>query len=224
MTLPVYIINFNRLTPLQGMVSYFRGIQEVEPIVVDNASTYPPLLRWYQACDIEVIRMQYNYGPRVVWETGFPVRGYYAVTDSDLDLSHCPLDVFDVLMKGFNTHQVIKSGVSLEIDDLPYDFELSDKTIEWESRFWKDKADPHFYHAGVDTTLALYHSKYPYNKRNWTDPAIRSDRPYTARHIPWYCSHKRLSEEDKYYLHSARRWSTWGSQIKRLMKQKLMLY
>jgi hypothetical protein len=51
------------------MVEYFQSIY-VEPIIVDNASTYPPLLSWYETNPCKVIRLSINCGHRAPWEQG----------------------------------------------------------------------------------------------------------------------------------------------------------
>src|SRR5512139_1795296 len=99
MMVPIYINNRNRLTTTRRMVEYLRDVPGALPIVVDNASTYGPLLEWYQNCECEVIRMGGNIGPHAPWFVRDLVRGapYYVVTDADLDLADVPIDVLEVL-------------------------------------------------------------------------------------------------------------------------------
>jgi hypothetical protein len=52
------------------MVEYLQRVPNALPIVVDNDSTYPPLLEWYKTCDCEVILLGVNSGPRAPWESG----------------------------------------------------------------------------------------------------------------------------------------------------------
>jgi hypothetical protein len=43
----------------------------------------------------------------------------------------------------------------------------------------------------------------------WIQPALRADRPYTARHVPWY---RIMDEEELYYETHADH--TWASTTK----------
>ena len=83
-----YIISRNRLTLTVNMADWLADF--VEPIIVDNDSDYPPLLRYYETCLYKVIRVDTNLGSEVIWKTGI-VDDYssgesYLVTDPDLDM------------------------------------------------------------------------------------------------------------------------------------------
>jgi hypothetical protein len=208
--IPIYINNFNRLTTTRNMVEYLLSVPDALPIVVDNASTYPPLLEWYRHhCPAEVIRLGNNHGPHAPWafERGMARNaGYYVVTDSDLDLSGVPTDLLQVLRNGLKMHpKRVKAGLSLEVRDLPEQFESTTIVRKWEARFWVKRVDSFWWDANVDTTFAMYKAG-----TSWAAvwPALRADRPYTARHVPWY---RVESEEEKYFdEHADKRWSTWA--------------
>ncbi len=211
--IPIYIISFNRLSYLKQILEFVHQLPDSVPIIVDNDSSYMPLLEWYEHCDEEIISMDSNYGHLVVWEQDILSRnrdrfgyGNYVVTDPDLDFSSCPTDVLFLLDEGLKRYPwAIKAGVSLEINDIPSDFPFRNWKVDWESRFWKDSLDGQFFRAATDTTFALYRGNEPFRKGvgNWLGPAIRSNRPYTARHLPWYCSISNLTEEDVYYISHA---------------------
>jgi len=211
---PVYINNRNRLTTTRGLIDYLRNVPGAYPIIVDNASTYPPLLAWYDRCGVEIVYCVFNIGPRAPWLIGHPLMSsyaHYAVTDSDLDLAGVPIDLFDVLRRGLDQHpRPVKAGLSLEISDLPIDIESTAVIRTWEDQFWQ-RFHNGWWQADVDTTFALYRSGVDWPGRHWPGlhPAVRADRPYTARHMPWYRAN---TEEDRYYeQHVDPRWSTWSN-------------
>jgi hypothetical protein len=222
--IPIYINNFNRLTTTRNMVEYLQAVPEALPIIVDNASTYPPLLEWYQNCPCEVSRLNRNHGPNAPWlmfKRGMG-RGsdYYVVTDSDLDLSGVPADLLQMLRNGLTMHpRRIKAGLSLEVRDLPEQFESTTIIRKWEARFWQKRVDALWWDANVDTTFALYRVADGVCNNVW--PALRADRPYTARHVPWY----RLdSEEERYFdEHADTRWSTWAGWDRENPARKVVL-
>jgi hypothetical protein len=193
------------------MAEYLLAIPDAAVIILDNDSTYPPLLDWYQReCRVEVVRVGCNGGPYALWKHVYRSnlqaisRGAenYVLTDSDLDLSLVPLDVLDVLADGLRTHSfAIKAGLSLEIIGIP------ERNRGAEATYWRHRVDRMWWRAVVDTTFAMYR-----HGSDWGGygPAIRSDRPYTARHLPYYVTPDNITEEDQYYLSHCERWySTW---------------
>lgn len=113
--IPVYITSFNNVTDLRTLVDYVLRLPSAMPIVIDNASTYPPLLEWLQRTSVPVVRLKENIGHRSPWLADIVKYGdahrryfdsrYYVVTDFDLDMSKCPLDVISVLIEGFEKYQ-----------------------------------------------------------------------------------------------------------------------
>lgn len=199
--IPVFLISHNRLTCLSTMVEQLGRFPGVRPVVVDNASTYPPLLNYLDRVDVEVVRLGEHLGKHAPWLTGlvFEEGPYYAVSDPDLDLSGCPSDLFEVLRRALDAHPwAIKCGPSLEIDDIPGDRPWRDQVVGWERQFWSRRLDAGHFRAAIDTTLALYRSATAFAPDAWTAPAIRCDRPYTVRHTPWYSAE--VTEEDRYYV------------------------
>jgi hypothetical protein len=60
--IPVIINNYNRLTSLKLLIASLekRGYQNI--IIVDNNSTYQPLLDYYKSCRYRLIRLEKNLG------------------------------------------------------------------------------------------------------------------------------------------------------------------
>jgi hypothetical protein len=210
-TTKAFIINFNRLTYLRDMVEWCQA-HGLEPIVVDNASDYPPLLEYYADHPCEIIRMPKNYGHVVMWHELFPLpKERFIITDPDLDMSGVPDDFLAMMNKGLDRHYVPKCGLSLEIADLP-DNDEGAFIRKIEGVFWDNPLDDLFFDAKVDTTFSLYREGMNY----YTIEGIRTNRPYTARHYSWYYTDfNSLPEDEKNYYRTA---NDSASGKKRLMK------
>jgi hypothetical protein len=217
---PIWINNRNRLTTTRNMVEYLHGVAGAIPIIVDNASTYPPLLEWYRSYLGQVVLLQHNVGAFAPWRIGIDLSmgwGYYVVTDSDLDISRIPLDLLEKLQSGLDTYpHIVKAGLSLEVNDLPpWEAIGLSENSNWESPYWQRKTPDGWWIADTDTTFAMYRGNW-HSETQVVTPALRSDRPYTARHIPWY---RIMDEEELYYeSHADLAWATTAkawSKVKR---------
>lgn len=208
-SVPIYLTSFNLLTWLRGMCDRLSQIPQARIIIVDNASTYEPLLDWYRSCPYAVYRCHENLGPLAAWKSGvvWDWRGgdYYVVSDPDLDLADVPLDMIDRLEEAFvRWGTVQKAGLSLKVDDLPDHFPQKEEVLKWEARHWRDRLDGEFFHAAPDTTLALYNRKRPCVSPRQAMCAVRAAPPYEARHLPWYIKSSDVPEEFLLYARTAR--------------------
>lgn len=213
-----FIISYNRLTPLKKMCD-FLYTNGCEPIIIDNASTYPPLLEWLSNCPYEVHLRTTNGGHQVLWNElpHLITERYYIVTDHDLDISAIPTDFVKHLMNGLRLFpQVMKAGLSLSLDGLPEN-EYTKEVINWERKFWETELRNGFYLSDIDTTFALYDSQRNFGKlpNDKFFKAVRSDKPYTAIHLPWYNTLENMSEEETYYL--ANTGTYWAGKFKELI-------
>lgn len=198
------IINFNRLL-LPVKLAEWVAQRGVEPVFIDNNSTYPPLLEYYQSCPFRVLRLVSNYGHTVLWQ--YPVletlniKERFIYTDPDLDLSGVPDDFLEVMNEGLNRYpNYSKCGLSLEINDLPDTEEGNFIRVGPEAPYWNRPLDDLYFHADTDTTFALY--QYPIGP--YGHSAIRTNRPYTAKHIPWYYTKiEDLPDDEQYYYLTA---------------------
>jgi hypothetical protein len=210
--IPVIINNFNRLTYLRNLIVWLEKAGMNNIYIIDNLSTYPPLLEFYQKTKYTVFRLDKNLGHDALWKTHLQMlfcKNYYIYTDPDiLPLNECPVDFINHFYKILedNPHYD-KVGFGLKIDDLPDFYEHKFKVIEWESQYWTNKIGVNLYHANIDTTFALYRPN-TYDQR-W-DKAIRTDFPYLARHLPWYLDKNNLNEEESYYRNNASGVSSWN--------------
>lgn len=211
--IPVYVNVFNRLTTTCKLCEQIAALDNAVPIIIDNASTWEPLLEWYKDCPFEVIRLDMNLGHHAPWITGItnrPNNGVYCVTDCDLDLEGIPSDLMQVLRDPLASWRMppVKSGVALRIDDLP---EWQTTVKEWESRFWRNRIRGSYYLAPIDTTLAMYRSGTPHRSalRVAGVRATRVAGEYTARHVPWYLDPTNLDEENANYFATANDSNSW---------------
>jgi hypothetical protein len=205
MKLPVFIIMHDLVTWPKAMLTHLTQVTEVRPVLVDNASTYEPLLDYYKECPFEVVRLAENIGHHAPWIADLVTSrtdDLYVVTDPDLDISGVPIDVLDHLTKGLRDYpDVTKAGLSIEVDDIPYDFPKRAEVLSWESPFWTCPIDDLWYGAPVDTTFAMYSLAKGYEARHVG--GIRAARPYTARHLPFYLTRETMTEEYRYYMDHA---------------------
>lgn len=202
--IPLFVIAYNRVAYLERLITWLEVAGYKNIHIVDNASVYPPLLDYLRKSTHHVHRMDRNYGHRVVWDCGqfdaILQNEFYAVTDCDvLPVEDCPAHAvghFYQVLQQYPNHT--KVGFSLKIDDLPDCYSFKQNVIKWENQFWNKTIVDGLFEAQIDTTFALYRPGiYPKDSRWWN--AIRTDHPFTARHLPWYQDSSSLSEEERFY-------------------------
>lgn len=226
---PVFIISYNRVSYLKAMVQWLENYGLNNIIIVDNNSTYPPLLDYLSVTPYRVVRVFENFGHLVVWKCGLfndiLRKNYYIVTDPDvLPDQSCP---HDAVLRFYNMLQdyphITKSGFSLKIDDLPAYFPIRDIVLEMEKRFWtKPTPDGEGYFAHIDTTFALYRPGIFPEDGAWFD-GVRLAPPYIAQHMPWYENPAELDDESLFYQHSTKpEASMWSVHDAVALKQENM--
>lgn len=213
-----FIIAYNRLTMLKNLAENLTQAG-LEVIIIDNASTYEPLLEWYKTNPYFIVRMDKNYGHQVLFNQcpELITDRYYIVTDHDLDISHLPSNWVDVLRKGLDLFpNVIKSGLSLRIDDLPEN-NYTKEVISWEIKYWERELRDGFYLSEIDTTLAMYDKTRDFGKlpNDRFFSAVRADKPYESLHLPWYNTLENMDDEEKYY--SEHTGTYWNEKFKALI-------
>ena len=211
----LYVNNFNLLSWPKALCADAVRLG-LTPVIVDNGSTYAPLLQWYGACPWRVVRLSQNLGSLAPWRAGIVDADgdkEYAVTDPDLDLSGVPDDVLARLCDALDTHPwALKVGLSLEIDDLPESFPLRREVQTWERRFWSEPLPDGNFRAPIDTTFAVYRRTRMQTLS--TEPAVRLGRPHTARHLPWYVTRETLTEEFEQYLRTTTAQTHWSIMLR----------
>jgi hypothetical protein len=203
---PVVINCRDRLQPLTELVAWLERADQGPILLVDNDSTYPPLLDYYQRTPHEVIRLGHNAGPYAPWTSGVVAERlagrWYAATDPDIVPDEgCPLDALGFFYEALQRYPAYpKAGFGLRVDDLPGHYRFAAEVRDWERRFWADALEPGLYAAPIDTTFALYRPGVGFQ----IDAAIRTGTPYTARHTAWYADSDDPSEEERWYRARAR--------------------
>lgn len=219
MSIPVLIINYNQLYFLKKQVEFYikRGFQNI--VIIDNQSTYPPLLEYYKELEksVSVEFMNHNYGHKVFFESDNLQKkygkGYYIITDADVvPNSNLPEDFMLQLIRYLDKYfrACIKVGFALRLDDIPDYYPLKQNVITWEHQFWKFEIDNNVFKADIDTTFALYKPGYPkkFNNLKFTK-GFRIGGNFTAKHGGWYLDKDNLSDENKYYFKHCNHSSSW---------------
>lgn len=167
-------------------------------LLIDSASSYPPLLDYYESCPYPVHRCTDNVGNRSPWALGLvPQDEPYVVTDCDvLPDQGCPEDVYDhlgELVARFGEEP--KVGLGLRLDDLPVQYSARRIVQKNESQFWEKEVSPGIFRAEVDTTFAPYPPGRPF-----VIGGLRTGPPYLARHLTWYIDDSDLDEDEAHYM------------------------
>ena len=224
-SIPIFLLNFNRLTSLKNLINWFSSLQpKTSVVIVDSASTMPELLEYYtqieKKSNVQVIRSTKNYHDNRVLITAVQsVKNvnYYIVSDTDLEpYPSTPKDILSTLINKLNENpEVNHVGPSLEINDIPDHYPFKEDIKLWETRFWADAEDETSFKAHLDTTFSAYRgtSSIHHSKK-----ALRLNRPYSLKHIDWYVNPENLSDEYKYMLRHCNSRSTWNTKIKMHLK------
>ena len=206
---PIFVLSYNRLTCLKKLIDYLCECGYSENIVIiDNASTYPPLLNYLTNTKLKVVRLPKNYGHLALWKSrcfeDIITRIPFVLTDCDIiPDEHCPKDFLQYFYQVLRSDSsVTKVGFALSISDIPAEYNRKDEVVLWEMQHWLNPCkNKDFYRTPIDTTFALYRPNIkPYMKKWWA--SLRSNYPYIARHYPWYITCKSEPEviaEERYY-------------------------
>lgn len=218
--IPIVILNKDRFGPTKLLVESLLNRNYNNITIIDNESTYQPLLEWYGTCGVDVF---INNIPETLYDTGTLYRlskeirhpkfvdiieDFYVFTDSDtVPVEEAPDDFIDHMVElcgQFNAHKV---GLGLKLDDLPNfpsaTHHISD-ILQKESVFWQKKI-PHekyeLFLGPIDTTFAVY---APNSPALYGEQTIRMGGAYQARHMPWYYDVDNLPEDEAHYLKNLR--------------------
>lgn len=190
MSVPVILNNRNLVTWPSRLVEQIKKLDDVgEIIVLDNDSSAPAVLDWYDKTDVRVERLSLNLGHRAPWISGLVNElcdagaNWYIVTDPDLDLEGVPRDAISRLIEACEANRMRKVGLSLDWTRANRASPWWDRRRHWEVQRIElaDLGLAGVVKAPVDTTFAV-----------WSDElrthAIEGGMlwaPYRARHIPW---------------------------------------
>lgn len=213
--IPIIINNFNRKTTLLQLIDSLEKRGYTNIYIIDNASSYPPLLEYYKTSPYEVIHLGGNLGFKALWKSKYTrerfCSDYYIYTDSDVRLDGgCPDDIiermFSLLSKDYP--YAFKIGPSIRIDNIPDCYAPKNEVIAWESKYYESMGADSLYRAPIDTTFALYRPRIGLSRR----PSLETYRmasPYQIEHLPWYSDSENLAEEEQYYISQCRNSTSW---------------
>jgi hypothetical protein len=215
MNIPVIINNRNFLTWPKAMVERIKEYDGVgEIIIVDNNSTYPPLLEWYATNPCRIERLNNNIGVAAPWISGVveSLKGIpYVVTDPDLGLNETPKDTLLYLMDKLDGLNIDKVGLGLDWQRVESKSPYYERLHVHEKDRWdkSPKKDGVALEVQIDTTFALYrHPVYFIGGSSTTFP-------YVARHYPWEFSieEARNNEEFMFYMNNATNASSYKTIV-----------
>jgi hypothetical protein len=218
--LPVFINARDRVTDLRTLVAWFERAGHQRITILDNDSTYEPLLEFYEQTPHEVIRLGENCGSQALWRSRviLPPGEWFVLSDPDvIPLDDCPLDAVWVLKETLMRYscqltavfaKAQKAALGLFLDDVPED--MPSLAHERALVAPHTLVEPGVHWSLVDTTFAVYRpgARFSYD-------GLRMGHPYQARHTSWYV--RELGVEDRYYLDRARPgelFSSWATRLR----------
>ncbi len=212
-SIPIIINNFNRLNCLKILIQRLESYHLTNIIIIDNNSTYPPLLEYYKSCAYTVHRLTENLGFLALWKSSLYdtiySKSYYILTDPDVVPDEgCPEDFIQHFYSLLQKYpELDKVGFNLRIDNLPDCYDRKLQVLETEKPYWTISIGSDYFQAPIDTTFALYR---PGVKGGFWINAGRTLPPYSALHLPWYDDSIKPDEETLYYRSQAEYSKNWS--------------
>lgn len=206
---PVLINVHNRVNALRQLVAWLERAGHQRITLLDNASTYEPLLEYLEASPHKVVYLGENVGARSLWATGRVPDEWFVFTDPDIvPIERCPLDAVAHFKDLLDRYPAPKAGFGLFLNDVPqhmpsfgHERSLMNPDAQYETGV---------YRSAIDTTFALYRPGIGFEYL-----ALRTGFPYMARHQcrSWYGGP--ITDEDRHYLTHARKDFNGSSWAKR---------
>ena len=170
-----------------------------EIIIIDNGSTYPPLLDWYNQIEkfVRIIRVK-NEGHLALWAIGLhkELGDFFIYTDSDIELNENFPKEWKEIMHSLWVKYQKKVALALRVDDIPMCYRYKNQVIRNEGRWWLNEIEKDIYEADTDTTFFFLNN---FGDNQYA--SVRIARPdMIARHKSWYLDLNNLDEEERYYL------------------------
>lgn len=192
--IPIVIISWNQLTFLKSFLQQIKKFNH--PIIIlDNNSTYQPLLDFYDQMkdpNIKIHRLDKNYGHLVYKTLSHLLPDIYILSDPDLILNeNMPNDAIEQLLKISNKYKSPCVGVALDISEY-HKFIKGDYgklVYKNESMHYNDRLhDDQYilYRSDTDTTFCLINKNYPVRGIQEKFGKIRVGGVFTAKHPSWY--------------------------------------
>lgn len=217
--IPIFINARDRLGMLQRLVNWVVNAGYRRIYILDNDSTYPPLLSYYQTLErvpaIQVVRLGRNIGHTALWNSGIleilKIDTPYVYSDPDVvPVEECPVDVLEYMLAVLRKYPFLrKVGLGLKTDDISFYNAEEQKYLE--SLFYKQLLEDNLYFCQVDTTFALYRNYRHYEVFG----SARTVGKRMAYHLPWYLDYDNLPEDEQYYIAHANQSSTLSTNFKK---------
>ena len=216
---PIFINARDRLGVMKKLIDWLLTAGYRKLIILDNLSTYPPLLEYYRALEsdsrIKIVRLEKNFGYKALWLSGvleqLQITTPYVYTDPDiLPIEDCPKDFVAQLMKILDAnHEIRKVGLGIVWEDITYFDKDYFQAIE-SNYYVGTQVGENLYHVQVDTTFALHSNVRHYSLRF----SLRTTGELRAYHLPWYFDYDNLPEDEKYYVEHADGCASTASRFK----------
>lgn len=217
------IPNYNQVTYLINLINWWKWYYPDNLIfVVDNGSTNPHLLKFYEDRHGNDSRF---FGLEMYEENNCTknlsdfiykfsrLHEYYVISDPDImPLPNTPPNFLEIFKHCIDHYGYDHVGFGLKTDDIPDWFEGRANMLHDEQSLLHSPVKIEYggkeytgYRAPIDTTFALYKTK----NGGWQNPMpsgkwSNSLRLFQAYHLPWYLSPDHLNEEMKYYFETAK--------------------
>lgn len=201
-SIPLIIPMFNQLFYLKNTIVQMERFNLNNIIILDNGSTYPPLLEWYETTNLPVVCYPDNPGPRDffyrkdIWDN---LPSYFFVSDPDHDFPEAvPTTLVEDMIAWSEKKKWKKLGLALDIKEKT---KLISMINILEHNYWKniidttDNGDP-IYEALTDTTFCFYNKKY-FDDDFFSAPRMAGR--YTCQHYGWFRKKPEPKEEEDYY-------------------------
>ena len=213
--IPVFIIAFNNPTYVSSMIDQLLKYTS-DIYVIDNCSTFPPMIKLLDETKVNVIRMPQNYGHMVYLRPEIQdlVKGdCYCITDPDLRLNqNLPSNFIEIFKNISDDYQMYKVGFALDrLNNIRTDVTFKGKSItDWEAFVWNCRVDHpkiEMYYAEIDTTFCLINKKY---KDDNLCNHIRVAGDFLCIHRPWLVTWKdELPEDELSFYRTHSKCSSW---------------
>ncbi len=213
--IPIFLINRNRHKSLVRMIDWLLQAGCVNIRILDNDSSYPPLLDYYRnlPAQVTLVALGKNIGPWVLWQLGLhrEMKWPYIVSDADLvPADFCPQDLIPHLVSTISRFPDCgKVGPGLRIDNIHPNYGQRETALRWESQFWHRPVARGIFAAPIDTTFAIYAAGAEFENKPTN---LRLGYPYLMDHTPWQVDEAALDDEEQYYrTHVERNFSYWSN-------------
>jgi hypothetical protein len=196
----VIIIGFNQLTYIKKMVEQLEKYT-TDIVILDNASTFKPLLDYYDnGYKYTLLKQKSNFGHKV-YEKQFiidVIGNTYFLTDPDLEFNkELPATFMDELIEISNYYLAEKVGMALEYKSKNIRSNVTafgKSIVEWEQQYWRLKfyyKNYEIYDGALDTTFCLV------NKNN-KGSHYRIAGNFLCKHKPWYNGYEKEISKDEF--------------------------